>query len=177
VVIRSGERDLEDVTTMRGNDETAASRMTRILHDAYGNDLPDAVIATHDEIARGVAAALMEAGAVPGEGFPLITGRGAELRSLAALVDGRQFSTLLEDPRALGEAAADVVLGLATPSADMDGVPALLVPGASVRVDDIDEVVVGSGYWSRERVDEAIQEYGLPPVLVLSPTPTATPAP
>ena len=53
----------------------------------------------------------------------------------------------------------------------------MLVTGEPVRAADIDEVVVGSGYWSRQRLDEAVAEYGLPtePVATASPTPTPTP--
>ena len=55
-------------------------------------------------------------------------------------------------------------------------IPAMLVTGEPVRAGDIDEVVVGSGYWSRQRLDEAVAEYGLPtePVATASPTPTPT---
>lgn len=166
IVIGSGQLALDDVTTLRGNAETAQSRMARILRESYADGLPDAVIATSDEIARGVSAALVEAGAVPGDGFPLITGRGSELASLVALLEGRQFSTQLEDPRALAEAAADVVLaaadgtGVLTVDNGAAQIDAWLVPGVTVRADQIDELVIGSGYWSRERLDEAIAEYG-----------------
>ena len=90
-----------------------------------------------------------------------------ELRSLAALVDGRQYATLLEDPRALADAAMRVLQqGPAAAGATVDNgagdIPAMLVAGVPVRADDIDELVVGSGYWSRDRVDDAIAEFGLP---------------
>ncbi|MEZ5190327.1 MAG: substrate-binding domain-containing protein [Schumannella sp.] len=188
IVVGSGETGLVEVATLRGNAETAASRMTRILRESYGDALPDAVLATSDELARGVATALLEAGALPGEGFPVVTGRGSELRALAALVAGRQYATLLEDPRALAAAAADAVVAArdaaratptpsATPEPEPDvptvdvptvdngaaRVPVLLVPPVAVRLGDIDGVVIGSGYWTRERVDEAIVEYALTP--------------
>jgi putative multiple sugar transport system substrate-binding protein len=175
LVIGSGETALDDVTTLRGNAATASSRVTRILHDAYAGGFPDAVLATSDELARGVAAALLDAGAIPGDGFPVITGRGCQLRSLAALVDGRQYSSLLEDPRSLASAAlayiiservaaggGSVVTGGRTIDNGAAQIPAALVTGDAVRVDDIDAVVVASGYWSRSRVDEAIAEFGLP---------------
>jgi putative multiple sugar transport system substrate-binding protein len=168
LVVASGEVALADVTTLRGNEDTAASRMTRILRDSYAGGFPDAVLATSDEVARGVSSALIAAGAVPGEGFPLVTGRGAELRSLVAMLEGRQHSTLLEDPRALAaEAAARLLDALegATPSgAAVDNgaalVPASLVQPVPVLAGTIDELVIGSGYWTRERLDEAVADYG-----------------
>lgn len=166
--IGSGETELSQVTTLRGSDATAAERLTGIIAEHYAGAVPDAVLATSDELARGVATALLDAGAVPGEGFPVVTGRGCELRSLAALVDGRQYASLLEDPRALADAAMRVLrdgaaaAGGATIDNGAGAIPAVLVAGVPVRAGDIDEVVVGSGYWSRDRVDEAIDEFGLP---------------
>lgn len=183
LVVGSGETKLSEVATLRGNAETAASRLTRILRESYPDGLPDAVLATSDELARGVASALLDAGAVAGEGFPVVTGRGAQLRSLAALVDGRQYATLLEDPRELAAVAADAVVAAleaasatpgASPTAAAPGdassgdrptvdngaarVRATLVPPVTVRADDIERVVIGSGYWSRDEVAEALAE-------------------
>lgn len=168
VVVGSGETALTDVTTLRGNAETAASRMARILREDYAEGaFPDAVVTTSDEIARGVSQALLDAGAVPGEGFPVVTGRGAELRSLVAMLEGRQHSTQVEDPRALAEAAARLVLtgpapGAAEATVDNGAAPiaAVLVRGVPVLAADIDELVIGTGYWSRARLDQAIAEYG-----------------
>ena len=54
---------------------------------------------------------------MPGEGFPVVTGRGAR----AAVAGGAastavQYSTLLEDPRSLADAAADRVLAALGPT-------------------------------------------------------------
>jgi putative multiple sugar transport system substrate-binding protein len=168
LVVGSGETELSQVTTLRGSDATAAERLTGIIADHYAGAVPDAVLATSDELARGVATALLDAGAVPGDGFPVVTGRGCELRSLAALVDGRQYATLLEDPRVLAAAAMRVLRdgASAADGATVDNgagaIPAALVAGVPVRAGDIDDLVIGSGYWSRDRVDDAIAEFGLP---------------
>ncbi|HTL41351.1 MAG TPA: substrate-binding domain-containing protein, partial [Pseudolysinimonas sp.] len=168
LVVGSGQTELSQVTTLRGSDATAAERLRGIIADQYAGAVPDAVLATSDELARGAAAALLDAGAVPGDGFPVVTGRGCELRSLAALVDGRQYASVLEDPRALADAAMHVLQDgpAAAVGVTVDNgageIPAVLVAGVPVRAVDIDEVVVGSGYWSRDRVDDAIAEFGHP---------------
>lgn len=176
--VGSGETTLDDVGTLRGSGATAASRLTRILHESYEGSWPDAVLAPSDQIARAVAGVLGDAGAVPGAGFPVVTGGGSELRSLAALADGRQYSTLLADPRVLAGAAADAVVALtkATPAPGTVTVdngarvlPATLLAPIPVRVADIDTVVVGSGYWSAERVADAIAEYAVVPTPVPTP--------
>jgi putative multiple sugar transport system substrate-binding protein len=177
LVVGSGETALDQVSTLRGNSATAASRMTRILRDSYPESLPDAVLAPSDPIARGVAGVLLDARAVAGEGFPVVTGRGAELRSIVALLEGRQYSTVLEDPRLIAVAAANRVidaLGSTGEPSATDGptastidngarqVPASLLQPVSVRVGDIDGAVIGTGYWTRARIDDAIEEFGLP---------------
>jgi putative multiple sugar transport system substrate-binding protein len=187
LVVGSGETTLDQVTTLRGNAATAASRLTRILHETYAAGFPDAVLAPSDSIARGVAGVLLDAGAVAGEGFPVVTGRGAELRSIVALLDGRQYSTVLEDPRLLAVEAANRVIDAlgatgVPPATDAPGasgvdngarlVPASLVQPVSVRVGDIDGAVVGTGYWTRARIDDAVREFGAEPA-----TPAATPPP
>jgi putative multiple sugar transport system substrate-binding protein len=181
--VGSGDAALEEVETLRGNADTAASRMTRILRDTYadgdtGQQFPDAVLAPSDEIARGIAGALIDAGDVVGPGFTVLSGRGAQLRSLAALTDGRQFATLLEDPRLLAREAADQVIAAlavtpgvpaaptdAPPGSAVDNgarlVPASLLQPVLVHVDEIESLVVDSGYWTRARVDRAIAEFGL----------------
>jgi putative multiple sugar transport system substrate-binding protein len=180
--VGSGEATLYVVGSLGGRGATAASRLTRILNETYEGSWPDAVLAPSDQIARAVAGVLGDAGAVPGDGFPVVTGAGTELRSLAALVDGRQYSTLLADPRVLAAAAADEVIGLTkvTPAPGAVTVdngarllPAALVPPTAIRVGDIDGVVIGSGYWSAERVAAAIAEYAIRP----APTPAPTSAP
>jgi len=181
--IGSGETALDQVATLRGNGATAASRLTRIIREVYDGSWPDAVLAPSDEIARAVAGSLSDAGAVPGDGFPVVTGGGAELRSLAALTDGRQYATLLIDPRDVARAAVAAVTRLAKPTPapgqftvqnGARAVPAALIPPDAVRAGDIDSVVVGSGYWSAARVAEAIAEFALP-APGPDPTPSAAP--
>ncbi len=184
ITVGSGETALAEATTLRGNAATAESRLTRLLHDAYTTHgeppFPDAVLAPSDAIARGVIDALLAAGAVPGEGFPVVTGRGAELRSVAALLDGRQYATQLEDPRLLAEEAADRVIaalragppGVVDPTAAPPGVsvdngarqvPASLLLPETVRADQVDALLVRSGYWTRAQVDEAVADFGYEP--------------
>jgi putative multiple sugar transport system substrate-binding protein len=169
LIAGSGETGFGEVTTLRGDPEVAAARLTEILQDSYPEGPPDAVLAATDRIARAITGVLLGAGAVPGDDFPIVTGRGTELESLAAMNAGAQYSTLLEDPRALAEAAADRLLaaldGTTTPgqTTTVDNgaraVPATLLSPVAVRSGDIDTLVVGSGYWSRSRIDEAIAAY------------------
>jgi len=196
LMIGSGEASLGEATTLRGNAATAESRLTRLLRDSYAESSdrawPDAVLAPSDAIARGVIDALIAAGAAPGETFPVVTGRGAELRAVAALLDGRQYSTQLEDPRLLAEEAAERVIaalgsgppGVTDPTAGPPGVsvengarllPASLLQPQTVRAGDIDDLLVGSGYWTRAQVDDAITEFGVQPGGTPTPEPSATP--
>ena len=197
LVVGSGETALEQAMTLRGNGATAASRLTRLLHETYAASSdrawPDAILSPSDVIARAAAEVLAATGAVAGEGFPVVTGRGAELRSVVAILDGLQYATLLEDPRLLASEAADRVIdalragpaGIPDPSAAPPGaavdngarqVPASLVQPQSVRSADIDALVLGSGYWTGAQLDDAVAEFGQVPSPTPSPTSTAPPA-
>jgi putative multiple sugar transport system substrate-binding protein len=135
---------------------------------------------------------LLAAGAPAGETFPVLTGRGAELRSVVALLDGLQSATLLEDPRLLASEAADRLIealrqgpaGIPDPSASPQGgavdngarqVPASLVQPQAVLASDIDALLIDTGYWTQAQVDDAVAEFGLEPTP--EPTPALTPSP
>jgi putative multiple sugar transport system substrate-binding protein len=193
LAVGSGESSLAEATTLRGNAATAGSRLTRLIRDGYEGSAdtawPDAVLAPSDAIARGVIEALIAAGAAPGETFPVVTGRGAELRAVAALLDGRQYSTQLEDPRLLAEEAAERMIaalgdgppGVLDPTAAPPGVsvdngarvlPATLLRPQTVRAGDIEEVLVGSGYWTSAQVAGAFADFGVEPLESPTPGPT-----
>ncbi len=194
LAIGSGESSLAEATTLRGNAATAESRLTRLIRDEYAGAgepaWPDAVLAPSDAIARGVIDALIAAGAAPGDGFPVVTGRGAELRAVAALLDGRQYATQLEDPRLLAEAAADRVIAALRagptvtvaptthPGVSVDNgarqVPASLLQPQTVRAGDIEAVLVESGFWTSAQVDRAVADFGVEPAE--TPTPGPPPA-
>jgi D-xylose transport system substrate-binding protein len=119
----------------------------------------DAVVAPNDGTAGGCIQALAAqglAGKVP------ITGQDAELAGAIRIVQGTQSMTIFKDTRQLGKKAVEMALDLASGKAiDTQGrtvnngkkdVPSVLLTPYVVTRDNLDELLVKSGYLSKEKV-------------------------
>lgn len=124
---------------------------------ANNNDI-QAVLAPND----GTAGGCIEAMAVQGlAGKIPITGQDAELAAAQRIVEGTQTMTVFKDTRKLAiaavEAAAKMLKGEdpganATVNNNKIDVPSLLLTPIAVDKDNIDEVLIESGYLKREDV-------------------------
>jgi len=164
LVVRSGQTDIEQVATLRWDGETAQSRMEDILTSTYsGGDRVDAVLSPYDGISRGIISALTDAGYTVGEDFPIISGQDAELDSVKAIIRGEQYATIFKDTRDLASQAVEMttaVLSGEEPEVnnteDYDNgvkvVPSYLLEPVIVVEDNIQEVLVGSGYYTEEEI-------------------------
>lgn len=125
-----------------------------------GGDI-DAVLAPNDGAAAGAIAALEEwglAGKVP------VTGMDSERDAARRIVRGTQSITVLKDTRKLGQAAIRLAVKMASGDgieSDLGGrtvhndridVPSLLLGAEVVDRDNLDAVLIESGYLTREQV-------------------------
>ena len=120
----------------------------------------DAILAPNDGTASGAIAALEAqglAGKVP------VTGMDAELSAAQRVVRGTQSITVLKDTRKLGEEAIRISVKMAKGediSGDVNGsvangvkdVPSVLLDAEVVDKDNIDAILIESGYLKREDV-------------------------
>jgi D-xylose transport system substrate-binding protein len=119
----------------------------------------DAVVAPNDGTAGGCIQALAAqglAGKVP------ITGQDAELSAAIRIVQGTQSMTIFKDTRELGRKAVEMALDLANGKAiDTGGrvvnngkrdVPSVLLTPVVVTRDNLEEVLIKSGYLRKEAV-------------------------
>ena len=164
----SGQTSIEQAAILRWSQETAQRRMEDLLTAHYGGgSVPlHGVLSPFDGISRGIITALQNAGVGPGlaEGLPAITGQDAEIASVTLIDRGVQFSTIFKDTRDLAEQAVIAAQAFAegrTPEAnnttDYDNgvkiVPAFLLPVSTVTVDDIQSVLIDSGFLTEEQVE------------------------
>jgi D-xylose transport system substrate-binding protein len=125
---------------------------------ANGNKI-DAVLAPNDGTAGGCIQALAAqglAGKVP------ITGQDAELAGAIRIVQGTQSMTIFKDTRKLGEKAIEMAVELASGKPiDTQGrvvnnnkkdVPSVLLTPVIVTKENLDEVLIKSGYLKKEQV-------------------------
>ena len=170
LVVKSGQTDIEQVATLRWQQETAQKRMEDLLTSTYNDGTRvDGVLSPYDGLSRGIITALQNAGYGPtieggDQAMPIVTGQDAEIASVKFIADNVQYSTIFKDTRLLAEqavTAAEAFLQDEEPEAnnteDYDNgvkvVPSYLLPVETVTADNIQSALVDSGYWTAEEVE------------------------
>ncbi len=134
----------------------------RIVENALtlANNKVDAILAPNDGTASGAIAALRAqglAGKIP------VTGQDAEMSAAQRIVQGTQSITVLKDTRKLGEEAIRLAIRMAKGEDISDAingkvdngtmeVPSVLLEAQVVDKDNIDAVLIESGYLKRSDV-------------------------
>ncbi|WP_149204011.1 multiple monosaccharide ABC transporter substrate-binding protein [Actinotalea subterranea] len=171
IVVKSGQTDIEQAAILRWQQETAQKRMEDLLTSAYNDgSVVQGVLAPYDGISRGIITALQNAGYGSGDkAMPIITGQDAEIASVKLIADGVQYSTIFKDTRKLAEqsvVAAKAYLAGDEPEANdtetydngVKVVPSYLLESDIVYADNINSLLVDSGYWTAEEVASGVSE-------------------
>ena len=161
LVVRSGQTDLEDVSTEGWDSGNARERAAAIL-DAYYADIgrPDAWLCVNDSTAEGVIAALE--GRFTGN-WPVITGQDCDINNVKFILAGKQTMSVFKDTAKLAAAAAEMagqaVNGVQvtvndTTSFDNNNkvVPARLIDPDYVDAANCEAVLIGGGIYTREQL-------------------------
>jgi putative multiple sugar transport system substrate-binding protein len=164
IVVKSGQTSIEQAATLRWAQETAQKRMEDLLTKSYSDGSKVAgVLSPYDGISRGIITALQNAGYGQGGPMPVVTGQDAEIASVKLINDGVQNSTIFKDTRTLAAqavTAAEAFLQGKKPEANdtktydngQKVVPSFLLPIQTVYKDDIQKVLIDSGYWTADEV-------------------------
>ena len=168
LVVKSGQTDIYQAAILRWQQETAQRRMEDLLTSTYNDgSRVDGVLSPYDGLSRGIITALQNAGYGPtldaANPMAIVTGQDAEIASVKLIADGVQSSTIFKDTRLLAEqavAAASAFAEGGEPEANdtetydngVKVVPSYLLPVETVFADDIQSVLVDSGYWTAEEV-------------------------
>jgi putative multiple sugar transport system substrate-binding protein len=164
IVVKSGQTDFEQAATLRWDGETAQKRMENLLTSTYSDGSKvNAVLSPYDGISRGIISALTDAGYSVGAEWPIISGQDAELDSVKAIESGEQFATIFKDTRNLAKVAVDMATALlqgeepeVNNTTDYDNgvkvVPSYLLESQIVVKDNIEDVLVKSGYWTEDEI-------------------------
>lgn len=110
LVVRSGQTEMSEVTTLRWDGATAQRRMDDLLTAHYGGGRRlDAVLSPYDGISIGVISSLKSVGyGSDGLPFPVVTGQDAELASVKSIIAGEQTQTVFKDTRELARQAVSM---------------------------------------------------------------------
>ncbi|WP_431726869.1 multiple monosaccharide ABC transporter substrate-binding protein [Verrucosispora sp. TAA-831] len=162
--VKSGQTKIEQVAILRWQQEAAQKRMEDLLTSSYNdNSKVDGVLSPYDGISRGIITALQNAGYRGADEIPVVTGQDAEIASVKLINDGIQSSTIFKDTRLLAEqavVAGEAFLQEKTPEANdsetynngVKVVPSYLLPVETVFKDEIQKVLIDSGYFTAEEV-------------------------
>ncbi|MFI1763111.1 multiple monosaccharide ABC transporter substrate-binding protein [Streptomyces sp. NPDC020800] len=164
LVVRSGQRELNKVTTLRWDGATAQKRMDDILTSSYRSQKVDAVLSPYDGISIGILSSLKSDGYGSGsKPLPVVTGQDAELASVKSIIAGQQTQTVYKDTRKLADVAAtmvdDVLKGRKPQVNDTTSydngtrvVPAYLLQPVSVDKANYRQVLVDGGYYTASQL-------------------------
>jgi len=163
--VGSGQTEFKQAAIMKWDGNAAKTRMENILSEAYGTgEKVDAVLAPNDGLARGVIQALKGVGyGSDDQPLPIITGQDAELASMKAIVAGEQSMTVFKDTRDLAAIAVDMTESLLKgEEAEINDtetydngekvVPSYLVDPVIVDLDNYQEKIIDSGYYTEEEL-------------------------
>ncbi|TCN18088.1 multiple monosaccharide ABC transporter substrate-binding protein [Mesobacillus foraminis] len=164
LVVKSGQTKFNQGATLRWDGALAQSRMDNLLSAHYSSETVHAVLSPYDGISIGIISSLKGVGYGKGDNpLPVITGQDAELASVKSIIRGEQTQTVFKDTRKLAEKAvemADAVLkGEKAEVNDTNTydngakvVPAYLLKPLSVDKSNYEELLIDSGYYTKEQL-------------------------
>ncbi|WP_430868235.1 multiple monosaccharide ABC transporter substrate-binding protein [Demequina aurantiaca] len=171
LVVPSGQVDIAQVATRNWAQETAQKRMEDLITANYPDDSLDGVLAPNDGVARGILTALANAGYGPtiADGMPIVSGQDAEIASVKLIQDDVQFSSIFKDTRKLAAEAVTASVAFLSGETPVPNdtetydngtkiVPAYLLESDIVYQNNINELLVDSGYWSAAEIEAGLAE-------------------
>ena len=145
--------------------EDAQDEMTNRLNSFYNDGTKlDVVLSPNDSLALGIAQALEGAGYTPGDDYPVLTGQDGDQANVNNIIAGKQSMTVWKDTRTLAAQVAKMVEQIVngetvevndeeTYDNGVKVVPTFLIPPVVVTVDNIEEQLIGSGFYSEGDLD------------------------
>ena len=135
----------------------------KIVKDSLvaNNNKIDVILATNDAIAGAAIEWLQEQGLA---GKVAVTGQDAELAAIRRITQRTQLMTVFKDTRVLGKVAIDVAINLAngkdvevnsTVNNGKIDVPSILITPIAIDKNNIDSVLIASGYLKQNEVYQA----------------------
>jgi putative multiple sugar transport system substrate-binding protein len=157
IAVVSGQMGMDKVGTLRWDGAVAQARMDNLLSANYTDKKVHGVLSPYDGLSRGIISSLKGVGYAPGAEMPIVSGQDAEVPSVKAMMAGEQYSTVFKDTRELAKVTAnmvDAVLQGKEPEINdtktydngVKVVPSNLLVPHSVGKDDIQKLLVDSGY-------------------------------
>jgi putative multiple sugar transport system substrate-binding protein len=164
LVVQSGQMGMDKVGTLRWDGAVAQARMDNLLSAYYGDKRVDAVLSPYDGLSIGILSSLKGVGyGGADQPMPIVSGQDAEVPSIKSMIAGEQYSTVFKDTRELAKVTANMVdallAGKEVPVNDtktydngVKVVPSYLLKPVSVGRDNWEEILIGSGYYTKDQI-------------------------
>jgi putative multiple sugar transport system substrate-binding protein len=164
IVIPSGQMGMDTVGTLRWDGAVAQARMDNLLSANYGDKDLHGALSPYDGLSIGILSSLKGVGyGSGGIPMPIVTGQDAEVPSVKSMLAGEQYSTIFKDTRSLAGVTVgmvDALLGGGEPEINdtttydngVKVVPSYLLEPISVDINNWEEVLIGSGYYTMDQI-------------------------
>ena len=164
ITIPSGQTGMDKVGTLRWDPATAQARMDNILSANYTDKQVNGVLSPYDGLSIGILSSLKGVGYGSGDlKMPIVSGQDAELQSVKSIQAGEQYSTIFKDTRELAKVTVGMVNAMLkgeepqvndtkTYNNGVKVVPSFLLEPVPVTAANLNEVLVGSGYYTEDQL-------------------------
>ena len=164
IVIKSGQTGMDVVGTLRWDGAVAQSRMDNLLSANYTDARVDGVLSPYDGLSIGILSSLKGVGYGSADlPMPIVTGQDAEVPSVKSILADEQYSTVFKDTRELAGVTVQMVQAIAdgkepevndTTTYDnaVKVVPSYLLKPVEVDASNWEEILVGSGYYTKDQI-------------------------
>ena len=164
IVVPSGQTDFDQAAILRWDPATAQKRMEDILTGTYSSETVEGVLSPYDGLSLGIIAALQGNGyGGGGKELPVVSGQDAEVQSVKSILAGEQYATIFKDTRELAKVTVDMITALGegeepevndteTYDNGVKVVPSYLLDPVVVYKDDVQAVLVDSGYYTEDEL-------------------------
>jgi putative multiple sugar transport system substrate-binding protein len=163
--IVSGQTGMDTVGTLRWDGAVAQARMDNLLSANYTDKQLHGVLSPYDGLSIGILSSVKGVGYGSGDlPMPIVTGQDAEIPSIKSIIAGEQYSTVYKDTRELARVTVGMVDALLeggepeindteTYDNGVKVVPSYLLKPVPVDASNWEEILVGSGYYSKDQIE------------------------
>ena len=162
LVVNSGQVAMKDCAISHWKEALARERMKNILQNYYSDKNLDVALCPNDSTAIGVIGALSDAGYyTDNKKIPLVTGQDADKKNVKLILNGEQTMSIFKDTRILANQVVKMVNAIIEgkePETNDIGnysngvkvVPSFLIRPQFVDKDNLEELLIDSGYYSAD---------------------------
>jgi putative multiple sugar transport system substrate-binding protein len=164
IVIQSGQMGMDTVGTLRWDGAVAQARMDNLLSAHYTDKTLHGALSPYDGLSIGILSSLKGVGYGSGDlKMPIVSGQDAEVQSVKSILADEQYSTVFKDTRELARVTVGMVNALVeggepeindttTYDNGVKVVPSYLLEPVSVDKSNWEEVLIGSGYYTKDQI-------------------------